>query len=90
MTRNARIWEETRFGIRYWGPIDDRSEFAVVYRFPFDFPVRSASLFASLNLGEPRREWVLSRSRPIQHSAGPRWSEDNNIYPHGGPAILRR
>ena len=52
LTRNARIWEEHRHGVEYWGPIDDKQWFEVVYSFEFGFPIRAACLFASLNTAD--------------------------------------
>jgi len=52
LTKNARVWIEPYHEIAYWGPKRDGEWFDVVYRFPFDFPVRAASLYASLNLAE--------------------------------------
>jgi serine/threonine protein kinase len=48
-TQNARMWKEDRNDVKYWREIDDRNWFIVVYRIPFEFPVRAASLYASLN-----------------------------------------
>jgi hypothetical protein len=50
LTRNATIFDEKWFSIRYWRPVDEREWAEVVYRFDFDFPVRWASLYASLSL----------------------------------------
>jgi serine/threonine protein kinase len=62
LTRNAVLWEEKRHGIRYWGPIDGRKWFEVVYRFRFDHAVRAAALYASLYVIETDSQGVLEIS----------------------------
>ena len=84
LTRNARIWRETRHGILYWGPIDDRKDFEVVYKFALAFPIRSASLHASLNVAAADASGVLEVSIDRDRT----WREvihGNTTWPHGAP-----
>ena len=84
LKKNAKLWRETAHNIVYWGPIDDSKWFEVVYKIPFNFAVRAASLYASLHLAEPGAEGFLEVS-----SDPPRgWSkvtEGNTVCPGGGP-----
>jgi hypothetical protein len=66
--RNARIWEESKHAVRYWGPVDASEWFEVVYRFDMDFPVIAASLCASVDLNGADSSGFLEVS-----SAGPDW-----------------
>jgi len=59
---NARIWEEQRHGVRYWGPIDDKDWFKVVYRLDVGFPIGSASLRAPFDLYEADSQGILEVS----------------------------
>jgi serine/threonine protein kinase len=86
LTRNAKVWTEGRHGIRYWGPDDDHLKFEVVYRVPVDFPIRSASLFASLNPMDAEAKEVAILEVSTNPMNG--WSEvarGMSVYPHGGP-----
>ncbi len=77
LTRNAHYWLEKRHAIRYWGPIDPREPFEVVYKFAFNFPVRSASLFASINLCAEDSSGVLE----VSSDRGSTWKE---VVPESG------
>jgi hypothetical protein len=89
MTRNARIWEESRHGIRYWGPINDREWFDVVYRIPFDFPVRAASLYASLNVADADASGILEVSAdPV--AGWTRITSGTTMCPCGGPIDISK
>jgi hypothetical protein len=82
LTRNAKIWTEDLHQIRYWGPIEDKEWFEVVYKFPFDFTVQAASLYASLNLvdgdargfleisTDRRQEWIELGHKPTLNPRG--------------------
>jgi hypothetical protein len=89
LTQNAKIWDEDRHGIRYWGPIDDHLKFEVVYRIPFDFPVRAASLYASLTpVDDDAKQLAVLE---VSTDAGKSWAEvarGGNEYPHGGPTDI--
>jgi serine/threonine protein kinase len=84
MTRNARLWEEKRHGIRYWGPVDDREPFDVVYKFSCEFPVCSASLYASLGVIEAGASGILEVSTDPRRG----WKEvahGTTEFPFGAP-----
>ena len=90
-TRNARIWTESRYGIQYWGPVDDHLEFEVAYRIPFDFPICSASLYSSLN---PIDAEAIKLAR-LEVSTNPTngWiivARGMSVYPHGGPVDVSK
>ena len=87
LTRNARIWSENRHGIRYWGPIDDRKDFEVVYKFALAFPVRSASLYASLSLDAADASGVLEVSTDRDRA----WKaviHGSTIWPYAAPVDI--
>ncbi len=87
LTRNARIWSEKRHGIRYWGPIDDRKDFEVVYKFALAFPVRSASLYASLSLDAADASGVLEVSTDRDRA----WKaviHGSTIWPYAAPVNI--
>jgi serine/threonine protein kinase len=84
LTRNAHVWEEPDHEIAYWGPSDDSKWFEVVYRFPFSFPVRAASLYASVDLAEAGAAGFLEVSTDPGHG----WTEvarQSTVRPVGGP-----
>jgi len=84
LTKNARCWTEPDHDITYWGPIDDGEWFEVVYRFPFEFPVRAASLHASVNLAEAGAAGFLHVSTDPREG----WTEvarQSTLFPGGGP-----
>jgi serine/threonine protein kinase len=79
---NAKVLFEPKYGIRYWCP-DNANEWSeVVYRFSFDFPIRFASLYASIwlpdldSLGEllvspdPTLGWSLVSAGETYHPYG--------------------
>jgi serine/threonine protein kinase len=90
-TRNARIWTESRYGIQYWGPVDDHFEFEVAYRIPFDFPICSASLYSSLN---PIDAEAIELSRlEVSTNLTKGWivvARGMSVYPHGGPVDISK
>jgi serine/threonine protein kinase len=54
LRQNAKIWDEPRHQMYYWGPEDDSKPFEVIYRFgDFGFPIRSAFLHAGILLEHP-------------------------------------
>jgi serine/threonine protein kinase len=84
LTTNAKLWTELAHDVAYWGPIDDSDWFEVVYKIPFDFPVRAASIYASLCLIEhtangylevstdPRQGWTtVARGNTSGVGGGP-------------------
>jgi hypothetical protein len=100
LTRNERIWHESDHEIPYWGPEADQEWFSVVYGFAFDFPVRAASLYASLNLADataagflevstdPSRGWTeVTRERTLSQAGG---LFDISDHVRGGRRILVR
>jgi hypothetical protein len=48
MNKNAQIFTEPLFRIRYWSPVDEREWAEIVYKFDFEFPIRSASVRATI------------------------------------------
>src|SRR5262249_31128576 len=72
-----------RHGICYWGPIDDREVYHVVYRFDCSFPIRAASLYASLALAEAEARGILEVETDLRRG----WREVGRgtiKYPEGG------
>jgi serine/threonine-protein kinase len=83
LTRNALIFDETYFQVRYWRPIDERDWAEVVYRFEFDFPVRSASLYASVSLAASDSQGELQ----VTADASRGWTtvrQGHTAYPYSG------
>ena len=84
LTRNAKLWSEEAHNILYWGPSDDSDWFEVVYKIPFDFSVRAASLYASVEPVEIGAVGFLEVSTDPRHG----WThvaEGRTVCPVGGP-----
>jgi hypothetical protein len=89
LTRNAQIWKERRHGVLYWGPIDDRKDFEAVYKFSLSFPVRSASLHASLNVAAADARGVLEISSDRDRT----WREvirGSTTWPNSAPVDISK
>jgi serine/threonine protein kinase len=84
LTKNARVWTESAHDVVYWGPVDDRECFEVVYKFPFDFAVQAASLHASLNLADADAFGRLEVSKDPRFGWS-KVSEGTTMCPVGGP-----